>query len=420
MTRVVIAAVVAAAIASRPAAADDDDPRVLFAEGRFAAAADVFEHRWRASGDAVDGVNAVVSWRTAGRYARAASLLAHVVGAKRPPTGDALATATELAERLAVLTATATIAGAPRGITVRIDADPAELVGDAIVLDVGEHDVVIDQETCESFVWHAVAYPGARLVVPYAPRCERNGTLHVYLDGDPGATFRVDGREHAVANREADLALAPGAHRLAVTELARPVLDEPIAIESRQTKEIRVRFPWRARRFGVVLALTGATRAGQVMNGIGSALTIGVWGSRFRATLDGGSMISDTPGLQPVPAAPGHPWFGATLAVHVTRRPLWHGKLGPYRLALDIDPVAVRFDEYRAISYFGFRTADSIEARVRAWSFLPIALAADGPFPHIEMTLWPISYAEYHQATGGVAVQPGVSAFGTLLFGWRL
>ena len=55
-------------LASARARADDaEDPRVLFASGRYAAAAEVFEHRWSAKGDANDGVNAVVSWRTAGR-----------------------------------------------------------------------------------------------------------------------------------------------------------------------------------------------------------------------------------------------------------------------------------------------------------------------------------------------------------------
>jgi hypothetical protein len=145
-----------------PARAQGDDPRVLFASGRYAAAAEIFERRWEASGDAVDGVNAVVSWRTAGRYARAAALLARVRDGKAPPSGEAAETAASLRERLGTLTATATIApvaGATlaRDAVIRVDSDPAERLDAAILLDVGEHDIVIEQECCKPFVWHAIA-----------------------------------------------------------------------------------------------------------------------------------------------------------------------------------------------------------------------------------------------------------------------
>jgi len=415
-------AVAIAALGPRPAAADDhgDDPRVLFAAGRYAAAAEVFEHRWSAAGDPVDGVNAVVAWRTAGRYARAAALLARVRAAKQPPSGDAAATATELEQRLATLTATATLERVPAAAVVRIDSDPPDRIAGAMLLDVGEHDVVVEQEGCDAFVWHAIAYPGARLAIPYAPRCDRTGTLHVYLDGDLDATFAVDGVRHATRAGEADLALAPGLHELVVASHSRLVVDEPVAIATRRTTAVRVPFPWRARRFGWILGATTEVRAGQVMDGVDGGLTVGVWGARFRATFDVGSAISDTPGLRPDTAGPGHPWVAATGAIHVFTRPLWHGRLGSFRLALDVDPVAMRFDEYRAASYFGIRAQDAIEARVRGYSFLPIALSADGAIVHVELTLWPLSYATYHTPIGGPTVEPGFSAFATLIVGLRL
>jgi hypothetical protein len=402
------------------ARADGEDPRVLFAAGRYAAAADVFEHRWRASGDALDGVNAVVSWRTAGRYARASALLARVRTAKAPPVGDAATTAAELEQRLATLTAVAVIEPLPAGANVLVDSDPAERIGNDIVLDVGEHDIIIEQEGCDAFTWHDTAYPGARLGVTYRPTCDQRGALHVYVDGDRDRAFTVDGQRRVATGLEADVPVDPGMHRIAMADDERPVYDEPVAVERKRTTPVHVLFPWRARGLGFVLAATSGTRAGQVMTGTGGALTLGLWSSQLHTTVDFGSMISDTPGLQPDSQGPGHPWFGATFAWHVWNRPLWHGRLGPYRLALDFDPLAARWDEVRGVSFFGIRAIDSLETRVRAWSFLPFALSADGPYVHVELTLWPVSYATYHAGNSGDEVGNGWSSFATLLIGRRL
>jgi hypothetical protein len=414
-----LAVALTAALAARAAADDVADPRVLFATGRYAAAAEVFEHRWQVTGDAVDGVNAVVSWRTAGRYARAAALLARVRTGTAPPSGDALATATELEQRLAMLTALATV-DAPAAATVLVDTEPAERIGDAIVLDVGEHDIEVVQDGCAPFTWHDTAYPGARVVVPYAPRCDRRGTLHIYLDGDRDHAFAVDGAARTARGVDADMALEPGAHRLVVVDGSRPVYDEPFAIAEKRTTAVRVQFPWRARSLGFVLAATSGTRVGQVMTGTGGALTLGLWSARFRTTVDFGSMICDTPGLLPDAAGPGHPWFGAMAAWQLWNRPAWRGRLGPYRLALDFDPLAARFDEVRADSFFGIRTSPAIETWVRSYSFLPLALSADGPYVHFELTLWPVSFSTYHAGNSGADVGDGWSASVTLLVGRRL
>ncbi len=415
-------ALIALGCAATPALAQSsEDPRVLFAEGRYAAAAETFELRWQAAGEADDGVNAVVAWRTAGHYARAAALLARVRSGKQPPAGEAAETARALDERLATLTAIAKVVGPLKADSViRVDGDVADRIGDAIVLDVGEHDLTIEQEGCAAFGWHGTAYPGDTSTIAFAPRCDQGGTLHVYLAGDPGSAFAVDGKVHPLAAHEADVVLEPGAHALHVASHDRPVLDEPIAIASHQTTAVRVRYPWRARDFNWILAVTGSARAGGVMNGLGLALTTGVWAARYRATIDLGSVMSDHDRLGP----PGHPWFGASAALHVTTRPLWHGKLASHRLALDLDPLALRFDEIRSASYFGIRTNDT-ETRVRALSFLPLSLSADGPYVHLEIALWPISVISYRVGTfDGVTTTfesgHGYGSFLTIAGGWRL
>ncbi|HUH05241.1 MAG TPA: hypothetical protein VML75_24750, partial [Kofleriaceae bacterium] len=57
--------------AAGPAHAETSDARSLFAGGQDAAAAAAFEASWRSDRSSADGINAVVSWRVAGRYAHA-------------------------------------------------------------------------------------------------------------------------------------------------------------------------------------------------------------------------------------------------------------------------------------------------------------------------------------------------------------
>jgi hypothetical protein len=422
--------VAAILLASSIAHADEiDDPRVLFAEGRYAAAAQVFEHRWTANGDATEGVNAVVAWRTAGRYARALSLLARVRTGKEPPTGAAAATATELDSRLATLTSTLKIEGRldPNAV-VRIDAEPAERLGDELVVDLGDHDLEIEQPNCDRFVTQITAYAGATLVVPFAPRCHKVGTLHVYLATEPGATFRVDGEAHKTTGHEADIELEPGVHRLQVSARDRPVYDEQITIREKETTAVRIRYPWRARKLGFVLGVTNQVRAGQKMIGTALGVTFAAWAPSFHYQFDIGSMISNTPGLDPSTGTIGRPWLAHALVFHTPRAPVWTGKLGPYRLAFDPEPLGIRFDEVRAISYAGIRVGcENLEPRIRAWSAFPVALSASGPYAQFQLTAWPVSVLWYHTPEAGDFCgdddRPstvGVGAFVTLTGGWRL
>ena len=114
------------------------------------------------------------------------------------------------------------------------------------------------------------------------------------------------------------------------------------------------------------------------------------------------------------------------IAYHLRTRPLWHGRAGDHRFALDVDPIAMRTDEVRETSYFGIR-ASELEARFNAWSFVPIALSGDGPLGHLEITLWPISVVRYQAGTfdAGQSMTTfedtwGFGAFVTVLGGWRL
>ena len=136
-------------------------------------------------------------------------------------------------------------------------------------------------------------------------------------------------------------------------------------------------------------------------------------------------MVSNATGLEPYHYSIGHPWIAHTLVIHSPRTPVWHGKLGPYRLAFDPEPIAIRFDEIRANSYAGLRVCDEAEPRVRAWSTLPVALSADGPYAHFELTLWPVSVLWQHPAAAGCGYDElpstvGVGAFVTLTGGWRM
>ena len=167
------------------------------------------------------------------------------------------------------------------------------------------------------------------------------------------------------------------------------------------------------------------TLAGGVWNGLGFALTVGVEGSRFRITADAGSQISDVDRLAPGPTGPGRPLVGGTAAYHILTRPLWTGRLGSHRVALDFDPIAIRYDEVRESSFFGFRASD-LEAQCRGWSFLPLSLSADGPYVHVEVALWPISIIHYQSGSIDAAnatvfdKREGFGSFLTIVAGWRL
>jgi hypothetical protein len=270
-------------------------------------------------------------------------------------------------------------------------------------------------------VWHATAYPGERLDIAFRPVCTRVGTLYLYLDGDAGASYELDGKPAAVGEHEARVELAPGTHAVRVVGRGRPLVDRDVAIREHETTALRVRYPWRARKLSWILAVTTTARAGQIHDGVGLTLATGFAGARLRLVAEAGSMISDVDRLRPGPIGPGRPLIALIGMYHVRQAPLWHGGT----LSLDIDPVALRYDQVREASYFGIRAA-ATEAYGEAWSLLPVTLTRDSRWVHLEAALWPLSIVHYRAGTRDAAGVDhfddrwGVGTFVTVTGGWRL
>lgn len=389
-------------LVAAPARADQQDPRALFAAGRYAAAAALFERQWQATGKATDGVNAVVAWRTAGRYARARALLAQVRAGTAPPTADLVDRVAALEERLADLTATVSLAGAVAAdAVVKVDGDRAERIGAEVIVDVGPHDLTVEQEHCERFAWSRLAEPGAHYAVDVQPRCDTTGTLHLGLED--GGVVRLDGAEQRVARGELDLKLAPGRHRLEVASRARAVMVRDVEVRRHETTSLRVPYPWRAqggwRGGSWVFVATMGTSVAAGAPGVsdGGGFGLGRWGARYRIFAEGGfgMRVGDPDQLKRDFVIFGHPWIALTMAVHLWTRPLWQGRVGDWQLALDFDPLAVRVDQLRSASLLGLFAFN--EKVITGTRLLPLTLGADtGRWgTHLELTLWPVGITAY-------------------------
>ena len=384
--------------ATSPATANDVEPRVLFAEGRYSAAAALFERRWQVSGTTTDGFNAVISWRTAGRYARARALLARVVA--KPPSTGALSERTRILEdKLARLTGTVRIEGnVSARATVTVDAGPVERIGDVIVVNVGKRELRIEQQDCQPFLWRGVVHPGEHIPISAALRCDVRGTLHVTLLGDARGTFTVDGSQYQVVDREAELALTPGRHRLIVRRRSRLVADETVVIRSKQTTSRRVSYPWRVRAAGWTLGLSSVVAVSGVGSTVAGGLSMGRSGARYRAHITFGGGTTSADGLEWSKVGNGgfggRPWFGASGALHLWSRPLAQTRRGRAVLTLDIDPLGARFDQLRTTSYFGLFVPRD-EVTISYLGLVPLTLAVDWPGLHLEEIAWPIGLARY-------------------------
>jgi hypothetical protein len=187
------------ALATAHAHADAPDPRQLFKEARYDAAAAGFEQRFDRTRKAIDGINAVIAWRAAGHYAHARALLHRM----RPTvsTGDtALVVRVKLLERkLAELTGTIVLTHLLPESAVTIDDRPAEFeMGEALV-DVGMHEIAIAHTGCEPVREIIAVLPDQRISHDATLSCtENNGNLHVRISG-LGADAYVDGEDHKIA-----------------------------------------------------------------------------------------------------------------------------------------------------------------------------------------------------------------------------
>lgn len=408
-------AIAAALVAAAPGAArateapaGDDAAEVLWAEGRAAAAAALFERRWDRGGTARDGVNAVIAWRVAGRYAHARGLLARVV-VRTPPEGNVLEVTRELEARLGELTVLAALVGELEpGAVVKVDGDVAERLGDALILDLGDREITIDQPRCERWVWRGEALPGGRLELPVELRCDRQGTLHVVLYHQRGGVVTIDGRDHAIGGSEADLRLPPGRHRLAVRAHGRRVADDIIEIGEGAVATHRVYYPWRAATGGWVVGL-GVAGGPASTEWAAGGVAFGGWaGARWRALLGvgGGGHGGD-------PFA--HWRFTAELAWHVLP-PVWQRYALGGRLALEVDPLAVRIERTGLYRFPVLGAGETTTTIVHAGA---VSLAIDFQAWHVEASVLPLGWL-FVDSLWLYSIDDGYAFGAALLAGFRI
>jgi hypothetical protein len=394
------AAIVMILVCRAAHAANAPDPaRALFAQGRYAAAAVLFQERWSESKRPVDGMNAVVAWRTAGRYAEARALLAEVEAGGLPSEmHDGIA---QLHEKLGKLTGTITLAGnAGADAIIKVDrAAPQRLRGGDLVVDVGPREITITEEHCERFTWRGVVLPGAHVVVDATLRCDRRGRLHVELDGATSASLSIDGAPAPGL----DAMLPPGTHAIALARSGRHIADRVISVRTAETTSPRVRVPWRAQdgRFALIAGTIGSlTPSSTFADALG--VGFGRVARRWRAFVELGSG-ADTHNAQlqgDAIAVVGHPWMAFSGAIHVLPA-VWQGRVAGARVSLDFDPLAARVDVWDADTPLGLFAHNYDTTLVRVSAF-PITLSVDAGALHLEAVLWPVAWSSL---TGPISLE---------------
>jgi hypothetical protein len=378
------AAILCAALAGRARAEDTPDPRELFAAGQYDAAGAAFEARWQKDGRPSDGLNAVTSWRAAGRYARARVLLAEV---QPKVAGDAalVPRAALLADRLDELTGTLTLPGLEAGTSVRVDGEPAQRQGDQIVLDVGERDLVFEREGCNPLKKRVRVLPRARLSERVTLKCPHlDGNLHVHLRGG-GDLYVDDDTQHIGWN--VDLSLRPGPHHVEVRRQGVLLYDHDVTIEPRATRAVSVQPVARASIIsapigvvGVVAASTGGDRIAA------TGVRIGIEGAILRWYLELGT--SDSAGAQGRSG-----FFGMDVAMRFWKNgPTWQLRRGGWHVALDVDPWAVRMVLAAKGSVY---TDDNVSSLYLLFTgaTLQVEHVATGAVLHL--SVWPVGFSQY-------------------------
>jgi len=402
------------------ARADDLDPRVLYAEGNFVGAARSFEARFQARGEAGDGVSAVLAWYAAGRYAHARALLASV-SPKIQPGGKLAERAERVGARLVHLSVTADLAGDPLAAdaTIRVDGLAPERMDDHVLFDIGRHALVIEQPLCEPFRWEGVVLPDQPVQIAVTRHCDLTGTLHVTLVADrnfftSSRSIAVDGTAYSIERpagetSERDVVLQPGRHRLVIAPSGRLVADEQIDVAVKQTVARRYRVPWRVNRLAFGIGAATAVGVSRLQPSVGVGVGGAIDGSRFVMDFDFGRAASLSTGNS-------GEWFGLELGAHVFQRALWQARRGGALLALDFDPLVVRFDSFQqpATEATG-ATRDTIYI-----SGAPLRFTAEWAPLQLALTVWPFAWA--YSEVNLVGAAPSTSAFGaatSLTLAWH-
>lgn len=380
---------------SAAASAADPDPRELFERGDYAAAAAGFEKRWNATGDAVDGLNAVVAWRNEGHYAHARVMVDHLLRSKPPLVGELKARAEILADKLDMLTARIALVGpnVTNDVVARIDGQPAERLGDDYVTDVGKADLVVDKPACTSFKWAGQLMSRQRVELPLVMECPKGpGNLHIHIDGPPKATATVDGHDNDV-EYDLDLRMPAGAHAVSVVRENAPLLRETLTIEAAETTKRTVVVPLRAMKsslvVGVYTSSVVTTFASSAAAGIGFGLVSDL---EFHVAV--GKAVSTADHI-----TPGTLWFLLDVGgfPHLLR-PLAHGHAMGGLWTLDWKPLF--FSAQAAQADYGRDGAGA--ALLVHISAAPLVLSAGFSFVDFELALSPIGISLYnlHESPG--------------------
>lgn len=400
------AAAIATLLPTASVAQPSVDPRALFTEGQYRAAAAAYEERWRASKGSADGLNAVIAWRTAGRYAHARALLSMVRDDKLQ--GDLVSRAELLDRKLGELTGSIELTGdvLPREAVVLVDRGPVERAQGAMIVDVGRRELTIDRAGCERFRWSGVVRPDQRVSVPVALVCHAlPGSLHVTLHGGGGARLRIDDR--VVAMQEYDYAtpLDPGLHDVHLERRGVKLYDERLRVDAAASQDIDVRVPWRAKSSGLIVAAASFGIA--ATNGATAAAGLGL--GYIRSDITGGAPAD--PGISAELLVLGgvattgvgedegegsgaRPWLGMIAGVLHILPPLWQRRSGRIMWILDFDPGIGTFQAAPTSRDTAIRGI-SETARVLYIGVSALTLTAELPILHAELALWPVGLASH-------------------------
>jgi hypothetical protein len=357
-------------------------------------------------------VNAVIAWRAAGRYAHARVVLERV-RARVPADGELALRVRLLDEKLAELTAALVLDGLGDGGRVTIDGVPAERLGGDIVVDVGVHELVVEEKECEPFRATVALLPTERQVVKVELACAtRGGNLHITLVSGLRADVFVDGAPYAIPMRDLDVSIAPGPHHLVVRRMGVAIADETVEVAPAVTTTRKIAVPWRAQRFGLTLAAVGAGMASGADSAVGAGVAMGFiagLGPRSAAYLwiEVGKAANDAEGM-------GTDTYLGLALIYRFLGPVWTRRSGRALYTLDVDP----FSMHMMASGRG-STLDGDNVTLFYFGIGAITFTAEIPWAHLEATLWPAGLSTYsNEITGGD--HDGYCAGVTLGVGWSV